>query len=456
MNVNEATMEFNAIETDNKLANDFNIPTMLKFTAPTIIMMVFMSLYIMVDGAFVSRYVGETALSALNIAYPVPSVILAFSIMIASGGSAIIAKNMGEKDPRKARENFSFFTLFGIVVGVVLGALGIIFIHPLLNLLQATDAIYDYCYKYLLVLLASAPLQVLQVLFNYYFVTAGKPMIGLTVTIFGGVSNMVLDYVFIGPLQLEVLGVALATMIGYSIPAIFGLLYFAFHRKGTLYFVKPVFRGKDLLKCCSNGSSEMVNNLAVAVTTLLFNVLMLRYAGETGVASITIILYAQYMMTSIFLGFSTGIAPVFSYNLGRQDISQLKKVFKNSMIIITTASLGVFTIAELGSGLLTTIFVDKNSVVYEMTKHGFHLFSISFLFVGYNIFASALFTALHNGKVSAILSFLRTCFFLIASLYLLSYLWETTGIFLAVPVAEVLSFAISIFYIVKLKKVYQY
>lgn len=456
MNMEKNIVEIKSVEQENKLSQDFNIPAMLKFTAPTIIMMMFMSLYVMVDGAFVSRYVGETALSALNIVYPVPSIILAFSIMIASGGSAIIAKNMGENDLKKARENFTFFVLFGIFTGVLISVLGMYFIQPLLKLLQATDSTYDYCDRYLSVILSSAPLSVLQVLFQYYFVTAGKPHLGLGITILGGVSNIVLDYVFIGPLNMNVFGAALATMIGYSIPALFGLAYFLFVRNGTLYFVKPIFRGKDLLKCCSNGSSEMVNNLAVAVTTLLFNALMLKYADENGVASITIILYAQFMMTSVFLGFSTGIAPVFSYNYGRKNISQLKKVYKNSMVIITTISVIVFILSETLSGFLTRIFVDVTSPVYEMTHYGFLLFSISFLTTGYNIFSSAFFTALNNGIVSAVISFLRTCLFLILSLFLLSYLWKTTGIFLAVPVAEVLSLIVSIIFLRIYKNKYHY
>lgn len=449
-------MEIIMEKTHNGIAQEFNLISLLRFVAPTVVMLVFMSLYQMVDAVFVSKFVGENALSALNIVYPFPSIVIAVSIMLATGGSAIIARNMGEGKEKEAKENFSFIVLVGAVIGVAIATAGILFIEPLIYMLGATPSLYDYCYEYLFILVLSVPLSVFQMLFQSFFVTAGKPHLGLTLTVLGGVSNIVLDYVFIVLCGFGVSGAALATSIGYSIPGLFGLIYFAVSRKGTLYFVKPVFRWGVLFKCCINGSSEMVNNLAVAVTTFLFNVLMLKYAGEAGVAAITIVLYAQFLMTSAFMGFSSGIAPVVSFNYGSGNVRQLKKIFKISVWVITVVSAAVFVIAETCSDVVIMVFTPAGSGVFGLTKYGFAIFSFSFLCTGMNIFASALFTAFSNGKISAILSFLRTFVFLTACLLFLPLFWGVDGIWLAVPVAEVMALFVSVYYLVRFKKVYQY
>ena len=449
-------MEIIMEKTHNGIAQEFNLISLLRFVAPTVVMLVFMSLYQMVDAVFVSKFVGENALSALNIVYPFPSIVIAVSIMLATGGSAIIARNMGEGKEKEAKENFSFIVLVGAVIGVAIATAGILFIEPLIYMLGATPSLYDYCYEYLFILVLSVPLSVFQMLFQSFFVTAGKPHLGLTLTVLGGVSNIVLDYVFIVLCGFGVSGAALATSIGYSIPGLFGLIYFAVSRKGTLYFVKPVFRWGVLFKCCINGSSEMVNNLAVAVTTFLFNVLMLKYAGEAGVAAITIVLYAQFLMTSAFMGFSSGIAPVVSFNYGSGNVRQLKKIFKISVWVITVVSAAVFVMAETCSDVVIMVFTPAGSEVFGLTKYGFAIFSFSFLCTGMNIFASALFTAFSNGKISAILSFLRTFVFLTACLLFLPLFWGVDGIWLAVPVAEVMALFVSVYYLVRFKKVYQY
>ena len=449
-------MEIIMEKTHNGIAQEFNLISLLRFVAPTVVMLVFMSLYQMVDAVFVSKFVGENALSALNIVYPFPSIVIAVSIMLATGGSAIIARNMGEGKEKEAKENFSFIVLVGAVIGVAIATAGILFIEPLIYMLGATPSLYDYCYEYLFILVLSVPLSVFQMLFQSFFVTAGKPHLGLTLTVLGGVSNIVLDYVFIVLCGFGVSGAALATSIGYSIPGLFGLIYFAVSRKGTLYFVKPVFRWGVLFKCCINGSSEMVNNLAVAVTTFLFNVLMLKYAGEAGVAAITIVLYAQFLMTSAFMGFSSGIAPIVSFNYGSGNVRQLKKIFKISVWVITVVSAAVFVIAETCSDVVIMVFTPAGSEVFGLTKYGFAIFSFSFLCTGMNIFASALFTAFSNGKISAILSFLRTFVFLTSCLLFLPLFWGVDGIWLAVPVAEVMALFVSVYYLVRFKKVYQY
>lgn len=441
---------------NNKLSQNFNIYSLIKFTLPPTIMLIFMSLYQMVDGVFVSNFVGENALSALNIVYPIPSIIIAFSIMLATGGSAIIAKNMGEQKAQEAKENFSMIVLSDFIFGITFMVIGIIFIEEIISALGATQVLYHYCHNYLLILLLSCPLAVFQMLFQTFFVTAGKPQIGLTMTIIGGCANIVLDYVFIVIFQIDITGAALATAIGYSIPGIFGLLYFAFNRKGTLYFTKPVFRKRVLLYSCTNGSSEMVNNLSVSVTTFLFNILMLKYAGEAGVAAITIVLYAQFLMTSVFMGFSTGIAPIISYNYGKQNNTQLQNLFKISIRIIVIISVLVFIIAEIFSPYIIKVFATPKSDVFQLAKHGFIIFSISFLFTGINIFSSAMFTAFSDGRVSAIISFLRTFVFLVLCLLLLPLFMDLDGLWTAVPVAEGLALIVSLYYLATRRKKYHY
>ena len=441
---------------NNNLAKNFTIKSLLKFTAPTIIMLVFMSLYQMVDGVFVSNVVGENALSALNIVYPIPSIIIAISIMLATGGSAIVAKNMGEGKLKEAKQNFSMIIYTGLSIGVVCSIIGMIFIKPIIWGLGATDILYQYCYDYLLILILFCPVAILQMLFQIFLVTAGKPHLGLALTVIGGLSNILLDYLFIVQMQIGVRGAAIGTIIGYAIPAIVGFIYFIVNRKGTLYLVKPRFRLQILVQTCLNGSSEMVTNLAVAITTLLFNKIMLKYMGENGVAAITIVLYAQFLLTSIFMGFSSGVAPIFSYNYGNGNHKQTKKLFKMSMTLIIIFSVLMFVMAILLAKPVISVFTSRDSAIFDITYHGFLLFAISYLYTGVNIFASSMFTAFSNGKVSAIISFLRTFVFLIASLILFPFIIGSDGIWLSVPLAEILSLGVSLFYIIRNRNIYHY
>lgn len=440
----------------NPLAKKYRFLTLLKFTAPTIIMMVFMSLYTMVDGVFVSRFVGTTALSAVNIVYPVFSIVIALAIMLGTGGSAVVATQMGEKKEQEAHRSFSLIVLCGFLLGVLVMLLGFVFLEPLVWLLGANEATYAYCADYAFWMLMFAPMAMLQMLFQVFFVTAGKPVIGLVVTVAGGVANMVLDYLLIVPLGMGIAGAAIATGIGFSIPAIFGLVYFAVKRKGTLCFVKPGFSGRVLLESCANGSSEMVTNLSAAVTTYLFNIIMMSLIGEDGVAAITIVLYSQYLLTAVYLGYSSGVAPIISYNYGDSNFKQLHKVFRISVIFILTSSVVMFLTALLAAGGVVSVFAGDNPRVFELAKHGFLLFSVSYLFMGVNIFASSMFTAFSDGRVSATISFLRTFVFIVAAVLVMPQVMGVTGVWLAVPVAELLTLAVSLFYIIRLRSKYNY
>ena len=442
--------------TQNKLAQPFTFIKIMTFTIPTMIMMIFMSLYQTIDGVFVSNLIGELALTALNIVYPYTSILIAIAIMLSTGSSAIIALNMGQKKHREAKENFSFIVLFSIVLSLLITMISYACIDPILSLLGTTNRIYGYCYDYLKIMILSTPFCVLQLLFQTFFVTAGKPKHGLILTILAGIFNMIFDYVFIVPCQMGIKGAAIATSLGYAIVAVYGLYYFSIHRKGTLYFIKPSFHFPMLKQACMNGMSEMINNLAIAITTYLFNIIGIHYLQEEGVAAITIVLYAQFIMTSIFMGYASGIAPVFSYKYGANDQQQIHKVFKVSILFTIIVSIATFLLSFIVARPLSMIFASHNTYVLELSIKGLYLFSISFLFTGLNIFASSLFTAFSNGKISGILSFLRTFVFLVIALLILPLFLHETGIWLAVPLAEGLALVFSIYAIIKNKDYYHF
>lgn len=439
-----------------KLIEHINWKSILKFTLPTIIMMIFMSLYQMIDAVFISNYVSTNALSAVNIVFPVISLLIGLAVMLGTGGNAIIAKNMGEGRFHQARSRFTLVVVIGIVIGLLSAAAGIFFIEDIVRLLGASEVLYQYCVDYLLTLLFAAPFAVLQLLFQSFFPAAGKPNLGLAAVAAGGVANIVLDYLFIVQFGWGVKGAAVATAIGYAIPAIYGLLYFTLKRDGMLYFVKPVWEAKVLLDSCLNGSSEMVTNLANGVTTFLFNMMMMRYLGEDGVAAITVILYVQFLLSAVYIGYSGGIAPVISYYYGCLDAVSLRKLIKTSSIFIAINSILWYALSFLLKTPVTAIFVRPGSNVWQIVDEGWGLFALTYLLTGFNIFASAMFTAFSDGKRSALISFLRTFAFLSVCILGLPYLIGATGIWLAVPVAEALTLIVSAVCFLRNGKRYHY
>lgn len=418
-------------------------------------MMVFMSLYTIVDGIFISRLVDTNALSAVNIVYPVCSLIIAVGVMLATGGSAVIAKKLGENRTQEARENFSFLLTAGLVLGILFMVAGNLFIHPVVRILGATDVLLEDCLNYLRILLYFAPACILQILFQSFFVTAGKPFIGLLLTIGGGVANIFLDYFFMGPLQMGISGAAYATGIGQLIPSVIGLLYFAFVRH-SLYIVKHHFQKDVLIKSCFNGSSEMVTNISNAVITFLFNIMMLRFLGEDGVAAITIVLYGQFLFNAMYMGFSMGVAPVISFNYGCKNHTLLQKIFKICIWTISVSSVTVTILALVSSPVIVEIFTPIGTATYEIAKDGFFLFSINYIFAGINIFSSSMFTAFSNGKISAVISFVRTFVFIVINILLLPVFIGVTGIWLAVPIAEFMTLFLSVYFFYKKGKTYHY
>ena len=440
----------------NPLEKTFTTSKLLKFAFPNLIMMVFLSLYTIVDGIFISRYVGTLALSAVNMSYPITSLELAIGIMLGTGGSAVIAKTLGEGDKKTARQDFTCIFVVSIIISVFFAVFAIAFLDEILNFLGTSEAQFVYCKPYTTILLTFAPALFLQCIFQILFVTAGKPMLGLISTLAGGFTNMILDYVFMGHMGMGVEGAAIATVISYFIPAITGIIFFTFNRSGSLFFVPFKFKARMLIKVCGNGSSEMVTNLATSITTLLFNILFMRFWQEDGVAAITIVMYLQFVFSAAYMGFSIGVAPIISYKYGAMDSEQLKNIIKDCIRFIIFASIIGYVISMIIIKPALSIFTNVDSRVYTIALEGFPIYAISFLLMGISIFASAMFTAFSNGVVSAIISFGRTFVFLVCGLLILPEILDAIGIWIAVPFAEGLGLIVSIFYLIWGRKKYLY
>lgn len=439
----------------NPLAKDFNIRSLLQFAFPTILMMVFMGLYTIGDTIIISRFVNTDALSALNIVTPVINIIVGLGEMLATGGSAIVARKMGEGNAKRASQDFTLIVLAGAILGAIVAIVGSLFIDNIIWGLGASELLFPYCKQYLLVLLLFTPASMMQVLFQNLIVTAGKPDFGMVLSISAGAINVLLDYVFVVPMNMGIAGSALGTGIGYMIPTIIGIIFFL-KSKGTLRFQKPIVDFRVLWESGSNGFSEMVSQIAAAVTTFLFNIMMMKLIGENGVAAITIIIYTQFLLTTLYIGFSMGVAPIISYNFGSKDYDRLKRIFRICLLFVCTVSVLIFAAAMLLGSPFVRIFSPEGTPVYEIARQGFLIFPISFLFCGFNIFASATFTALSNGKVSAIISTLRTFVFISVALLILPQYFDVIGVWISVPLAELLTIFVSLAFILKNKKVYHY
>lgn len=441
---------------DNTLAKKFTFTSLLSFAMPNIIMMISLSMYIIIDGMFVSRLIGTTALSAVNMFYPAICFEMAVAIMIATGGSAIVARKLGEDKQREAQNNLSFLILIELLIGIGIALAGNLFTKEIISFLGASSIQAPLSITYAKIIFTFAPAFFLQTAFQTFFVTAGKPTLGLAVTIIAGITNIVLDYIFMASLNMGVAGAAIATGIGYCVPAVVGILFFLIDKKNPLHFVRPDFDSKVLLQSCTNGSSEMVTNLANAATTLLFNYTLLQYYGEDGVASITIILYFQYIFTALYFGYSNGIAPIISYKFGKGDKTQLQSIFKNSILFLIISTIAANLIIHLTVTKALTIFTPANSAVYNITIHGFTIYSIAFIIMGLGIFTSAMFTAFSDGKTSAIISFSRTFIFIVGSILILPNILGDIGVWMAVPAAEVFGFIVAVFYLVAKKNEFSY
>lgn len=424
------------------ISQEFSFGQLLAFSVPAVAMLVVSSLYTAVDGVFIARFVGSDALSAINIVLPLDTLALGVGIMFGTGTSAIVGRKLGQGDAKAAEEDLTLATLAAGVLGLVISAAALAFLEPLMRLLGASDRLLPYCLEYGRILFSSAFFTVIQVMYQSLFITAGRSRIALWLTVASGVMNLVLDWLLIGVLGLGMTGAALGTVSGRVLGGVFPLVYF-FQDRGTLRFRRPRWDPAMLLQAMGNGSSEMVSNLAVSVTTLLFNLSMLALAGEDGLAAMTIVLYAQFVYTAVSMGFANSAAPVISYHFGSGNVRYLQRLFRHCL-----GAIGLITAAMLASAVvfakpLIALFTPPGGAVFDLALHGFLIFLWNFLFAGFNIFSSSLFTALSNGAVSALISFLRTLVFVVGSILLLPRLLGLDGIWLAIPMAEGLTFFIA-------------
>ncbi len=440
---------------DNILDQEWSAGSLLRFAFPTITMMIFMGLYTIVDTIFVAQFVNTDALSAINIVCPIINSTVGLGTMIATGGNAIISRKMGAGRQREAKEDFTLLVITGAVAGFLILLGGIIWIDKIIYALGASGLLFSYCKGYLMTLLLFIPANVLQTLFSNLFATAGKPGLGFGLSVLAGTANLILDYIFIVPCGLGIRGAAAATGLGYSLTAAAGLLVFR-KRDSLLHFQKPVFRGGVLFHASANGLSELATSLVSGITTLLFNLAMLKYIGEDGVAAITIIMYVLMFVSALFIGYSYGAAPMISYYHGEGNHEKLKKLVRFSVRFILGASALCAAVSALATPALVGVFTRPDSPVYALAVTGNRLCSIALLFLGLNVFASSMFTALSNGVVSAVLAFSRSFLFTVACVQLLPLLLGVTGVWLATPAAELLGLLMSAALLARHQKRYGY
>lgn len=439
-----------------QLSEHYNYKKLFKFTFPSIIMMIFTSIYSVVDGLFISNFVGKTAFTAVNFAMPVLMILGAVGSMFGTGGSAIIAKTMGEQKLEEAKKQFSLLVYAAGITGFVLAFLGILFLRPILSMLGAQGEMLSTCVLYGRIILCALPAFVLQYAFQSFFITAEKPDLGLRVTVIAGITNMVLDALLVGVFRFGVVGAALATAISQCLGGVIPLIYFSGDNPSPLKLIKTKFHGKILLDTCINGSSELLSNITMSVVSMLYNVQLLKYAGEDGVAAYGVLMYVNMIFLAVFIGYSMGTAPVVSYHYGAYNLGELKSLRKKSLVIIGTVSAAMFATAEVLARPLANIFSSYDRELLEMTVRAFQIYSFSFLFSGFGIWSSSFFTALNNGPVSALISFLRTLVFQVSAVLILPLILDLDGIWLSVVVAEFLAVVVGVIFLIALRKRYRY
>lgn len=437
-----------------KLEHPITFRWLLRFALPTIASTIVMNIYSTVDGIFVARLVNTDGLSAINITMPLIFLISALGMMFGSGGNALVAKKIGEGKHREAKEDFTLLVLVAFGFSLVLTVLCALFLNPLCRFLGSDDALLPLCRAYMIPVLVAIPFAIFGVMFQMSYITVGKANLGLIFSILGGVLNVVLDWLFIAIFHWGIAGAVIATSIGYAVPSVIGVLWFCVKREQALCIVCPKWRLHTILQSCANGSSEMVSILAFSVIAILFNNILMNLSGSDGVASLTIIWYAQELFSGMFRGYITGISSVVSYNLGRRDLARLSRIFRISMWIIAVAGVAVVIASYLGGGAVIAFFAKGNQHVYDVALHGFRIVAISFLLMAYNVFASGWFTALNDGKTSAILSFCRTILFMVVPVLTLPRLLGVDGVWLSLSVGEGLSLLMTIYYFVKFRKVW--
>ena len=438
------------------LSEHFDYGKLLRFTMPSIVMMIFTSIYSVVDGIFVSNFAGKTPFAAINLIMPYIMVLGTVGFMMGTGGTALISKTLGMGDKKKANEIFSLLTYVCIGSGVVISVIALALLRPVAMRLGAEGEILEDCVLYGKIVLPAATAYILQFAFQSFCVTAEKPNLSLTMTVVSGVCNIVLDALFVAVLRWGLAGAAAATAIAQVVGAVIPIVYFARPNESLLRLGKCRFDGKALLRTCTNGASELMSNLSMSLVGMLYNLQLLKYAGEDGIAAYGVIMYVNLFFLSVFIGFSIGTAPLIGFNHGAQNHSELKSLFKKSVVIIALTSMLMAVSGILLARPLASVFVSYDQTLMEMTIRGFTIYSLSFLLCGFNIFGSSLFTALNNGLISAVISFVRALICQIAAVMILPLFFHLDGIWASVVAAELAALLLTAFCCVKYRKRYHY
>lgn len=439
-----------------QLSDHFTYSRLFRFTLPSIVMLIFSSLYGVVDGFFVSNFVGKEAFTAVNFIMPFLMILGAIGFLFGTGGGALIARTMGEGNPDLANRQFSLVVYVSLGIGVILTVLGFWLLRPVAAFLGAEGVLLEDCVRYGRVILLANPAYILQYEFQCLFATAQKPKLGLYVTVASGLTNMVLDALFVAVFPWGLEGAAAATALSQCVGGLLPLLYFGRKNSSRLRLTRTQWMGRALLKVCGNGSSELLSNISMSLVSMLYNVQLLRYAGQDGVASYGVLMYVMLVFQSIFIGYSIGVAPVVSYQYGAKNSAELRGLRQKSLRVIGAAAALMFAVALLSAEPLSRIFVGYDAALLDLTLHAFSIYSFSFLFAGFSIFASAFFTALNDGLTSAVISFVRTLVFQVVCVLVFPLIWGVDGIWLAIVGAEMLAVAVSAGFLVIKRKKYGY
>lgn len=439
-----------------QLSDHFNYRKLLRFTLPSIVMMIFTSVYGVVDGFFVSNFVGKTSFAAVNFIMPFLMILGAVGFMFGTGGSALIAKTMGEGKEDEAKKLFSLFVYVSAACGIVIALLGILFIRQIAALLGAEGVMLENSVIYGRIILLALPAYMLQYEFQSFFVTAEKPQLGLGVTIASGVTNMMLDALFVAVFKWGLVGAAAATAISQVVGGIVPLIYFLCPNSSRLRLTRTKFNGSALLKACLNGSSELMSNISMSIVSMLYNAQLMKYVGEDGVAAYGVLMYVNMIFLAAFIGYSVGTAPVISYHYGSGNYAEMKGLLKKSLVIIGIFSVSMLGLAEGLARPLAGIFVGYDKALMDLTLRAFSIYSFSFLFAGIAIFGSSFFTALNDGLISALISFLRTLVFQMIAVLVLPILLGVDGIWISIVTAELIAAVVTVVFLIVKRKKYHY
>lgn len=439
-----------------QLSDHFTYGRLIRFVLPSIMMMIFTSIYGAIDGLFVSQFAGKEAFTAVNLIMPFAMLPGAFGFMLGTGGSAVVAKTLGEGKKERANEYFSMMVYTSIVGGIVLTVAGILTVPLAARAFGARDGMLDACVVYGRILFAALPLFILQNIFQSFLVTAEKPSFGLAVTVAAGFTNVVLDYLFVAVFQWGIEGAGIATGISQAVGAVIPLVYFIRKNDSLLHLTRPVFYGRTLWKACLKGSSELMTNISMSLVNILYNYQLMRFIGEDGVAAYGVIMYVNFFFVAVFIGYSIGTAPIVSFHYGAGNQKELRGIFSKSNVLMVGCGLAMVLLALGLSGPLAHVFVGYDVALMELTRHGFAIYSLSFAVMGMNIYGSAFFTALGDGLVSALISFLRTLVFQLASVLVLPVFFKADGIWMAVVISEVLALSVTVMLLFKKRSTYHY